>query len=66
MGHELDDLTWDRLYHENRNSILRTVFGLLKLNGTYLTELYEHNAQLRNHGPLKYVESMCDEYQINW
>jgi len=66
MGHELDNLTWNRLYHENRNTVFRWIRNLWRLNRTYYGELIEQNAQLRNHGPLKYVEGVCDEYQINW
>lgn len=66
LGHELDELTWQRLYHENRNTIGRFFKNTWRLNRSYYTELLEHNAQLRNHGPLRYVEGMCDQYQINW
>ena len=66
LGHELDNLTWERLYHENRNTVFRFLRNAYRLNRSYYTELFEHQAQLLNHGPLKYVESVCDQYQINW
>ena len=66
MGNELDQLTWDRFYHETRNTVLTTLRSFWKLPQTYYIEIHEHNAQLRTHGPLKYVESVCDQIQMNW
>jgi hypothetical protein len=66
LGHELDQLTWDRLYHETRNTVFRWLRGLWRMNRPYYGELVEHNAKLRNYGPTKFVESTCDQYHINW
>lgn len=66
LGHELDSNTWERLYHENRNTFYRFFRNLTKLNSSYCEEFFEHTAQIKNHGYQKYVEGRCDQYQINW
>jgi hypothetical protein len=65
LGHEMNEATWNRLYHENRNTLLRFLINAIKTNINYRLELTEFRNQIQN-GHVNYVESTCDEYQMNW
>jgi hypothetical protein len=66
LGYEVDDNTVHRLYHENRNTVLKTAWRWLTKNAKYNTEFSNHRRQVQQHGIRRYLESNCDQYTINW
>ena len=67
LGHEFDNKTWQRLYHENRYTLFKFVKNrLFHLTAHYVYELMEFRTQLHTYGPKKFVESSGDQYTINW
>ena len=66
LGYELDQLTKEKLYHETRFSILKTVMAMTTLKGTYGREFTDYYTQITNYGTKKFIESSCDQYFINW
>ena len=66
LGYEVDEATLARLYHENRNTVLKGVLNLFRLNAKYIRELYNSSNLITHHGIRKYIESNCDQYTINW
>jgi len=67
LGHEFDNKTWQRLYHENRYTLYRFIKNsFLNLTANFLYEVYEFKAQLHKYGVKKFVESSFDQYSVNW
>jgi hypothetical protein len=66
LDYELDPLTKSKLYHENRNGVLKTLINMVRIKETYGRELLDYKIQINKHGIKKFVESSCDQYFINW
>lgn len=68
LGYEFDRTTMDRLYHENRNTILKTLYRTVKLftKKPYCYEITDTIDQATLYGLNKFLESSCDQYFINW
>lgn len=66
LGYELDPLTKNKLYHETRFSILKTLINMMRTKNTYSREFFDYYTQLTNYGQRKFIESSCDQYFINW
>jgi len=67
LGHEFDNRTWQRLYHENRYNLYTFARNFLRsLSVNFHYEIYEFKAQLHKYGVNKSVESTFDQYTINW
>jgi hypothetical protein len=67
LGQEFDAISQQRLYQENRNTILKTLYNsLFKLKPEYSDELNECIYQVHQYGLDKFIESSCDQYFINW
>jgi hypothetical protein len=66
LGYEINEKTTDRLYHENRYTILKTFVNFFRLNKKYHSEIDSFNAKVHHYGIKKFVEACCDTYTINW
>jgi hypothetical protein len=67
LGHEFDNQTWQRLYHENRFTLYKFLKSHIKdLTSNFLYEIYEFKSQLHRYGVKKASESTFDQYTINW
>lgn len=66
LDYELDRLTRNKIYHENRYSVLKGVMNMIRLKTTYLREYLDYYTQITNYGHKKFIESSCDQYFINW
>lgn len=66
MDYELDPLTKNKLYHETRFSIFKTIFNMLKTKSTYAREYFDYENSINQYGIKKFVESSVDQYFINW
>lgn len=68
LGLEFDRKTRDRLYHETRFTLLKSLINAWKIYGraSYAIELREMRDQIHTYGFKKFLESSCDQYFINW
>jgi len=66
LGYELDPLSINTFFHENRYGVIKTLINMLRIKSTYCRELLDYHTQIKNYGLKKFVESSCDQYFINW
>lgn len=67
LGYEFDEHAMSRFYHENRYTVLKSVwYYLTKMNSHYNSEMIEFRDHLHAYGVKKFIESNFDQYTINW
>lgn len=68
LGYEFDKSAAQRFYHENRYTIIKTLYNYVQLNRQtlYSLEFDELYSQVSNYGLDTFIESSCDQYFINW
>ena len=66
LDYEIDVLTKNKLYHETRYSIFKTLMSMIRMKSTYAREFLDFYTQITNYGHKKFIESSCDQYFINW
>lgn len=68
LGYEFNRKTIDRMYHENRYTVVKALYNTLKLasNMNYSIEMKEYCDQVNSYGIKKFLESSCDQYFVNW
>lgn len=67
LGPELNKITWNRLYHDTRFNVPETLVKGWNFTGTrWSIEHFQQHQKLQLTTPSQYVETCCDEYNINW
>ena len=67
LGPELNEDTWNRLYHETRFNLPDYVFNRLQYYDTkWSKEIVANRAKISMVGPEAFTEKCLDNYQMNW
>lgn len=67
LGSELNNITWNRLYHETRFNLPAMMFRRWQQAGTrWTSEAKTNQRKMHLTTPSQFVETCCDEYLINW
>jgi hypothetical protein len=68
LGYELDKTAQQRIYHETRYTLIKSIWNYNKFfnRESYRNELLEFKLQKDNYGLRMFIESNCDQYFINW
>ena len=67
LGPELNDVTWNRLYHETRLNFPQYLWNRWLYRDTQWTkEIYINRRKISLVGPAAFTEKCLDQYLMNW
>ena len=67
MGSEINPVTYERMYHETRMTLLQYIVRRCMYIGTFYTRENDSNKQkIAQAGPRAFTEKCLDQHQINW
>ena len=68
LGPEFNQVTWNRLMHETRTTMLGYLFKKFQYWGhhMYAAEKTDIQSRLHNSEPSQFTEQCCDTHLINW
>lgn len=66
LGSEIDEVTANRIIHDKRTTVIKTLVNSFFQKTSYKQELFEDSSIILNKGFRSYCESSMDARQINW
>ena len=67
LGAEMNNITWHRLYHDTKFTILSTIKRMNEFGGSrWAVEAMDNLKKMQMTTPSQFTEVCCDSYTINW